>query len=452
MIKNNKLIYKENLHCSFAIQTGRVQGKEQRFFHVVISFSGEENDIDQYTEVLRAFRVIIKEAKGELETLNNDVSTFYANKSYPLIHKLENLMRKLITYFMITQVGKEWVTEASPKNVKDAINNSKRPQQYGDVLHKVDFIHLGAFLFKEYQTKDVSNLYKLFDSVTNSEELILADLRDYKAKSNWEKYFSRIVDCTRDYLKNRWDALYKLRCDVAHNAIITKSDYERTAQLVGEVSEKLENAINNIGDIQVPEEEKETLVENVVSNINALSGEFINYWKLFEIAVKKYAFDYDFIDETINTSSSVIHLTKPLRAILTAMINSKLIPKDIYEDAVKINDFRNNLIHGATFAFDEQDIILQINTLKKLLSFFEYPIDTSTWKTDVVEALKACGGEAHLIDIYAQIEKNVKRTLPETWKAAVRYTLQKYCSEVKAYGGGEDLFEHVDIGRWGLKS
>ena len=92
----------------------------------------------------------------------------------------------------------------------------------GGALHQLDFIHLGNFLFKAYETKNVLDLYKLFDSAAKSEDLNLEDLREYKAKSNWERYFSKVVDCTDDYLKNRWDELYLLRCDVAHNAIIEK--------------------------------------------------------------------------------------------------------------------------------------------------------------------------------------------------------------------------------------
>ena len=452
VIKGNNLIYKNILQCSFNIHTDKIKGKEQRFFYVVISFSGEEEKIEQYTETLRTFRVVINKAGGQLETLNNDVSAYYSNKSYPLIHKLENLMRKLITYFMLTQVGKEWIIEASPKDIKEAIDKGKRPQQYGDALHQVDFIHLGDFLFKAYQTKNVSDLYKLFDSATKIEELNLDNLREYKAKSNWEKYFSKIVDCTDVFLKTRWDELYQLRCKVAHNAIINKADYERIEQLVEEVFEKLQNAINNIGKVQVPEADKETIVENVVSNINSLLGEFINYWKLFEVALNKFAFDYDFIEEYMDSPSTRSQIIKSPRRILTEMRNSKLIPANVFENAITVYEFRNRLLHSANFAFNEQEILSWINILKDLLGFFEAPINTDSWKAEVVNALESCGGEAHLIDIYTYIKENSSRTLPETWKSTIRNTLQRYSSDTKAYAGGEDLFEHVDIGRWGLKN
>jgi hypothetical protein len=134
------------------------------------------------------------------------------------------------------------------------------------------------------------------------------------------------------------------------------------------------------------------------------------------------------------------------------MRNSKLIPANVFENAITVYEFRNRLLHSANFAFNEQEILSWINILKDLLGFFEAPINTDSWKAEVVNALESCGGEAHLIDIYTYIKENSSRTLPETWKSTIRNTLQRYSSDTKAYAGGEDLFEHVDIGRWGLKN
>lgn len=68
-------------------------------------------------------------------------------------------MRKLITFFMLTNVGKKWVSEAFPTTVNETIEKSKR-KQYVGVLHQIDFIHLGDILFKTYQTRKTSDLFE----------------------------------------------------------------------------------------------------------------------------------------------------------------------------------------------------------------------------------------------------------------------------------------------------
>jgi hypothetical protein len=153
---------------------------------------------------LHSIRGIVYRSGGQPETLWDDVSLYYSQKSYPLIHKVENLMRKLITYFMLTNIGKEWVTQTSPSVIMDAIDKSKR-KQYLDVLHQIDFINLADFLFKPYQTKDTKELFQIISDAKSKDDLNLEDLKTFEAKSNWQKYFSKIVDCTDEYLDKRWN-------------------------------------------------------------------------------------------------------------------------------------------------------------------------------------------------------------------------------------------------------
>ena len=207
-------------------------------------------------DLLKTVKTIIHNAGGQPETLWNDISFYYSKKAYPLIHQIENRMRKLIAYFMLTTIGKEWISFTSPSAVKEAIDKSKR-KQYLDVLHQVDFKHLGDFLFKSYETRRISELYEQIESAQTLEDLDLEDLKSFTVKSNWERYFSEIVECDNAYLDKRWSQLYELRCKVAHNAIVLQSDYERIDELVTEVEEKLQKAIDNIDKIYVPQEDKE---------------------------------------------------------------------------------------------------------------------------------------------------------------------------------------------------
>ena len=92
-------------------------------------------------------------------------------------------------------------------------------------------------------------------------DLNIADLKEDGPKSDWERYFCKVVACDDSYLNKRWTELYDLRCLNAHNALVTRVDYERIAQLVGEVSEQLKTAVNNIDRVHVPPDEKERIVK-----------------------------------------------------------------------------------------------------------------------------------------------------------------------------------------------
>lgn len=238
-IKNNVITYKNSINMTYQVETNKIGDKHQRFFHFKITFDGDEKEIDDYLMLLHSIRSIIYSSGGQPETLWDDVSLYYSQKAYPLIHKIENLMRKLITYFMLTNIGKEWVTETSPAIVMEAIDKGKRKQyletqeqidkskqkQYLDVLYQIDFINLGDFLFKPYQVKDTKELLSLISKAKSQSDLNLDKLKDFVEKSNWERYFSKIVNCTDEYLDKRWKELYKIRCSVAHNALLNKEEY-----------------------------------------------------------------------------------------------------------------------------------------------------------------------------------------------------------------------------------
>lgn len=79
-------------------------------------------------------------------------------------------------------------------------------------------------------------------------------------------------------------------------------------------------------------------------------------------------------------------------------------------------------------------------------------IKVKGWKDIIIDVLEIFGGKATLGEIYAYIEDNIERELPEFWHSSVRKTLQIYSSDSLAFGGKEDLFQKFDKGYWGLRN
>ena len=438
VIENSQLTYRQKLDFAYQIITGEVEGKEQRFFHVRLVFDGEEEEIEQYTRLLKSIRGIVHGAGGQPETLWDDVSLCYSEKAYPLIHRIENLMRKLIAYFMLTNVGKEWVAEASPSAVKEAIDKSKR-KQYLDVLYQIDFEHLGDFLFKPYRTRSESELYEMIGGAQELDDLDLDELKSFASKSNWDRYFSSIVDCEGEYLRKRWEQLYELRCMVAHNALVVRNDYDGILRLFGEVAKYLQKAIDSLDQVHVPEEDREQVAESVASNISVLYGDFIQLWKSFETALSRVLADSG-IDE-----KPPVAFKSPMQALRTLHMNG-LIDDELIAEGLLLISFRNSMVHDADVSFTEQQIrhfIFQLEHFLRVLG--------PSWKDEIVDALGALGGEATLSEVYDYIESNTFRKLPENWRATIRQTLQLHSSDTQTYKGGEDLFCHLGTGRWGLR-
>ncbi|MBE9129761.1 MULTISPECIES: hypothetical protein [unclassified Coleofasciculus] len=98
---------------------------------------------------------------------------------------------------MITNVGINWETETSPQEIKLITANSKktRPRQApNNFLYDIDFIHLSDFLFKAYYKHGIEGLFEKIKKAKTFEELNLDELKNFIPKSNWQRYFSVLVD------------------------------------------------------------------------------------------------------------------------------------------------------------------------------------------------------------------------------------------------------------------
>ena len=248
-LRQPKLTYKK-LELRVNVKEGKVDNKNQKFFVVKITLLSVDK-IFEFENALKSFRETIYKADGIINTLWDDVAFHYSQKSYPIVYEIENIMRKLITKFMLRKVGVDWADETLPKEVKDAIKQKKRV----DILHETDFIHLKDFLFKPYTTTSIDSIYKSIKLAKANTELDLNSLQGSLPKSNWERYFKPHIDIEDGFLSKRWEKLYELRCLIAHNNIISKTDFEELEKYVKEIKTKLIQAMENIDYIDVPDKD-----------------------------------------------------------------------------------------------------------------------------------------------------------------------------------------------------
>ncbi|WP_327194849.1 hypothetical protein [Vibrio chagasii] len=64
----------------------------------------------------------------------------------------------------------------------------------------------------------------------------------------------------------KWEGLYQLRCKVAHNRFLSECEFDDIETLTKELNEKFEEALSNIRNVIVSEDDRDRVAENIISN------------------------------------------------------------------------------------------------------------------------------------------------------------------------------------------
>ncbi len=342
---------------NYKLSLNKIVEQNQNIFNLTIFIDNDIN-IQVYEKLLRLVREILYKVSLSINTLWDDLSIKYATEAYPIINWTENLLRKLITKFMVTNVGLSWSNENLPKDIKQIISDRKKEKtSYANILHNTDFIDLSDFLFKAYSNKSID---ELFDKIKNKsfEVKSHSDIHDYVPKSNWERYFSFIVDCEDKFFIKRWNRLYELRCLIAHNNIFTQSDLNELVELTQVINKILDEALNKIDKVVVPKENKNDLLENTVINTNETSAIFISKWKEIEKEVLRY----------ISKHKSKYSAEKRME-IRTCIIERNSIKIKLpYKNKInELMNIRNKIVHQGNPIIDERLLSKYLKEMDEVL-------------------------------------------------------------------------------------
>ncbi|TLU63964.1 hypothetical protein FFB58_19935 [Enterobacter sp. MF024] len=354
ILTKEKVNYKNN---TFYLEVLEEKSPSERhnIFHLKLKNDNDEK-IECFVEFLKVFRGMLHIAsKNNVQTIWDDVSFNYSLKCYPIIHEIENLMRKLITKFMLTNVGLGWIETTFP----DELRKTKRDRSasaHNNYLYETDFIQLSSFLFDTYRTQDIDDLIRTIKNHKDN-SIEIDSIKEFIPSSNWQRFFQKHVDCEGTYLKSRWEKLYQLRCKIAHNNIVDKNDYELIITLNNEVKPILEAAISSLDKITVPESEREELAENVAINNNQYYGDFIVSWKDFEKNVRDLAY---------KSGVSSNARTMPLTPIIEQLRHRNLISEDVFEQYLKLRQVRNTVVHDVSREVTVNDLEYYTMVIKGL--------------------------------------------------------------------------------------
>lgn len=350
----------------YDVEFGDIIENVQRYFHLKFVCEDKRN-LENFKSMLRSVRTLLAKASSKPpEVLWDDVSSELSGRAYPIVHELENLMRKLITKFMFIKIGVSWTKDAVPKEVSESIKLKKEVASH-NYLYEVDFIQLSNFLFKEYSTANSRKLVEKLGVAKKIEELDLVELQELVPRSNWERYFSPIVSCKIEYLQPRWERLYVLRCMVAHNNLMSDSDFKEVCLLASEVKEKLAQALDGVDKIQVTKEQKADVAENLAGEINSHFADFINAWNscvqlIYQLA---YTLDVKAVSETFADEQDLV------LELIGTMSDKGILDKSESMLLLSMAKIRNNIVHSSTFGEEghsNDDYVSAVNYVRSFLS------------------------------------------------------------------------------------
>ncbi|MGB3204429.1 MAG: Swt1 family HEPN domain-containing protein [Crinalium sp.] len=205
-----------------------------------------------------------KQNFDSLYVLIDKISEDIAYKIYPLIYRVENLLRAYIVKFMTTRLGSKWWEKTATSELKQKVqqrkNNEKEFAAYIDNnVYRIDFGDLGKLIYAHssgFQSKE-----EIVLKIAQLEETpeAIRKLKD-EVQSNYQRFFKKSFK-DKDFQK-KWEELEKIRHKIAHNNLFTNDDLEKGKQLAKELIEIIETAINTVDEITLRLEEVEAIQES----------------------------------------------------------------------------------------------------------------------------------------------------------------------------------------------
>lgn len=331
-ITRQKLTYKRTpkskplITVKFRVETDNIPSNKERYFLIALENTNDEL-VDEFSEVGNKIKQISKRINPESTVVNilwDDIGRHYAYKAYPLINDVENVMRKLISKFMLINVGMDWSKETIHPDLAKKIESFEEDDAHLNDLYKLDFINLSEVLFQKKRDISLDELDRVLLK-TKFNDLDRSKILKYVPKSNWEKYFSSLLDENSQGLEKKWELLYKLRNKVAHNRFLTKEDFGKIKGLTSQVKAILSIAMNKLGEIDLDEEDREQIMHFYQSEspiaIGYLSEKAVAEYYMqnaMEIQQPKSMHATDFIVKTPQGYTAVEIKSFSIRALMTS--------------------------------------------------------------------------------------------------------------------------------------
>lgn len=271
---NHTILELEELNLSLTIMSLDTSNIITDYIETAFIISVVSESFDELEE----FRLkILKHLKAKLKfeqirVLRDDISTFIANKLYPRINEVENLLRRYLIKFFIQRIGIDWWAVSADEKMlgKVKMRIKDRKDEFNNYIatdiEYADFDDLGTLIYKQSSgfnqpEKAIEHILKLgtLEELNNFKENLQGNYTKYFKENFRDKDFERL-----------WLSLFKIRNKVAHQGTFYKSEYELGLKLHEELIDIITNAESKIDELVLSIKDKEAFRN---ASIEALTEE-----------------------------------------------------------------------------------------------------------------------------------------------------------------------------------
>lgn len=379
LVVQSKLIKFNNIDYPIVIATG-VLTDGSVYYDLSVENNNVQN-IENYSALLKVIRTVCQKYSGrQIIILHDGVGEYYCELGYPVIFKIENLMRKLISKFMAMNVGYDWTSNSTPKEVSESVKGGGRKEKT-NFLMEVDFIQLSKFLFTSYTNSDFKNFVQSLKTQNNDDVVKISDLKNYVSYTNWERYFQDKVKIGSEYISSRWEKLYDIRCQIAHSRGLSKLEFDDLILMSSQIQEIIETALNSIDDIHIDQIEREQLAENLTGSADSNFAKFIEKYNVMAVLLKEICYFSSSPDDSYNKTQANASNIKMQADYLFRV--KGVLSESLRNNINGLQFFKNTLVHKTGLInIDFSEVTEQLAVLEEVVSFL------SGLKVEDVEKLK----------------------------------------------------------------
>jgi hypothetical protein len=339
---------KNKFSVSYSLTSGLVPSQAQRYFK--LKLSSKEEKLSEYTELTTLLEKLISKLHKDvsINVLWNDIARKYAIEGYDLINQVENLLRRLITDFMLINVGYDWHKSHIPISVENRDTHLK--ETYSDYLHQTYFSDLKTILFegqRDMNLRDIGQIQKFVEACISEKktQIPIDELKGVISKSLWEKYFSKDSSYKKKELEEDLDKLNSLRNEIAHNRHISRETLGKIQNLSKKVIKTLKLEIEDLPNKVLTPEEQNFQVHTETNRIAEYNPALQGY--LSEKAVAEW-YKSNFGSESVQ-SNVKIDFNDSFREvdIVITLSDKQQIGVEVKSTTISgFKQIRNQIAHG----------------------------------------------------------------------------------------------------------
>lgn len=263
-VNNDKILLKhknKEYECSYEINTDRIKNinnreKNENYRYILITIRSEDDkNLSHISRSIKKAAYKINPNNIHINTLWDDIGRSNTINLFPLLNEVENLMRYLISQFMIVNIGTNWSINEIDKKVTQQVESSDISPLNQDDLFKVNFRHLSDILFNEVSRTDTNTLIRLLKK-TKFDENDKKTIMNFIPSSNWDRYFKEYIDVDRKTIEENWENLSVHRNHVAHNRNTSQSEYDKIKKTCEYTIKIIREAIGKLESIKIADSDK----------------------------------------------------------------------------------------------------------------------------------------------------------------------------------------------------